>query len=247
MYKVSYPGKATILKHSLCVCVCVCVCGRGGGGGVGLRPFQEYFTYIEPIVHQRWVKAGEPGEKTNWLSISRTWFSHLWPELEPQRWKTYWIKSQLSYPLGYGGPRSTVLSRHRKKTRWEKTIRHNHYENMPIRIYWKFHHQKMKIFRYKNSDIFHFSAQNINCGYSLEPPRRGGSNEYPQSMFLSRNKKINVYPCKPQFYYIKVGVKGGPYYIGMFSWWRYSYMYNNQHTNTKELQQKYRLETVNRN
>ena len=27
------------------------------------------------------------------------------------------------------------------------------------------------------------SAQNIDCGYSLEPPRRGGSNEYPQSMF----------------------------------------------------------------
>ena len=35
----------------------------------------------------------------------------------------------------------------------------------------------------KNSDIFHISAQNIDCGYSLEPPRRGGSNEYPQSMF----------------------------------------------------------------
>ena len=40
----------------------------------------------------------------------------------------------------------------------------------------------------KNSDIFHISAQNIDCGYSLEPPLRGGSNEYPQSMFLSRNK-----------------------------------------------------------
>ena len=23
----------------------------------------------------------------------------------------------------------------------------------------------------------------INCGHSLEPPRRGGSNEYPQSIF----------------------------------------------------------------
>ena len=32
-------------------------------------------------------------------------------------------------------------------------------------------------------------------------------NEYPQSMFWSKNKK-NVYPCKPQFYYIKVGCKG---------------------------------------
>ena len=44
--------------------------------------------------------------------------------------------------------------------------------------------------------------------YSLEPPRRGGSNEYPQSMFLSRNNINNVYPCKPQFFYINVGFKG---------------------------------------
>ena len=35
-------------------------------------------------------------------------------------------------------------------------------------------------------------------------------------MFLSRNKKNNVYPSKPQFYYIKVGFKGGQNYIGMF-------------------------------
>ena len=27
-------------------------------------------------------------------------------------------------------------------------------------------------------------------------------------MFLSRYKKNNVYPCKPQFYCIKVGFKG---------------------------------------
>ena len=31
--------------------------------------------------------------------------------------------------------------------------------------------------------IFLISAQKIDCGYSLEPPHRGGSNEYPQSMF----------------------------------------------------------------
>ena len=51
----------------------------------------------------------------------------------------------------------------------------------------------------KNSDIFHISAQNIDCGYSLKPPRRGGSNEYPQSMFLSRNKKIMYTPVNPSF------------------------------------------------
>ena len=83
-----------------------------------------------------------------------------------------------------------------------------HYENTPIQIYRKFHRQKTENFQNKNFDIFHISAQNIYCGYSLEPPRRGGSNKYPQSMFLSRNKKNNVYPCKPQFYYVEVEFKG---------------------------------------
>ena len=67
---------------------------------------------------------------------------------------------------------------------------------------------KNENFQIKNSDIFHISAQSIDCGYSLELHRRGGSNEYPQSMLLIRNKKNNEYPCKPQFYYIKVGFKG---------------------------------------
>ena len=31
--------------------------------------------------------------------------------------------------------------------------------------------------------FFLFLLQNIDCGYSLEPPRRGGSNMYPKSMF----------------------------------------------------------------
>ena len=60
----------------------------------------------------------------------------------------------------------------------------------------------------KNSVIFHISAQNIYCGYSSEPPRRGGSNEYPQYMFWAEIRKNNVYPCKSQFYYMKVGFKG---------------------------------------
>ena len=58
-----------------------------------------------------------------------------------------------------------------------------HYENTPIQIYWKFNHQKKMKFSDKNVDIFHISAQNTDCWYLLEPPRRGGSNEYPQSMF----------------------------------------------------------------
>ena len=31
--------------------------------------------------------------------------------------------------------------------------------------------KKGKISDKNNSDIFHISAQNIDCGYSLEPPR----------------------------------------------------------------------------
>ena len=34
-------------------------------------------------------------------------------------------------------------------------------------------------FQLKKFDIFLIFAQNIDCGYTLEPPRRGGSNEYP--------------------------------------------------------------------
>ena len=41
--------------------------------------------------------------------------------------------------------------------------------------------------------IFIISAQNIDCGYSLEPPRRGGSNEYPQSMFKAEIWKISKF------------------------------------------------------
>ena len=39
--------------------------------------------------------------------------------------------------------------------------------------------------------FFLFLLQNIDCGYSLEPPRRGGSNEYPQSMFRPKIRKIS--------------------------------------------------------
>ena len=79
----------------------------------------------------------------------------------------------------------------------KRITRISYYENMPNQIYWTFYHQKNENFQIKDFDILHILAQNIDCGYSLEPPRQGGSNEYPQSMFLSRNKKNNVYPVNP--------------------------------------------------
>ena len=71
-----------------------------------------------------------------------------------------------------------------------------------------FHGCKNDNFQMKIFDIFLIFAQNIDCGYTLEPPQRGGSNEYPLSMFWSKNKKKYVYPSKPHFFYIKVGCKG---------------------------------------
>ena len=74
-------------------------------------------------------------------------------------------------------------------------------------ITYKLHITKTRLFKYTEN----FTSRNWKFSHF----RRGGSNEYPQSMFLSKNKKTNIYPYKPQFYYIK----GGQNYIGMFSWW----------------------------
>ena len=41
--------------------------------------------------------------------------------------------------------------------------------------------------------VFLISAQKQRLSYSLEPPRRGGSNEYPQSMFWAEIWKISVF------------------------------------------------------
>ena len=67
----------------------------------------------------------------------------------------------------------------------------SHYENTPIQKYKENFTSKNWKFSDKKSDIFHISAQNIDCGYPLE--RRGGSNEYQLSLFLSKNVKNNVY------------------------------------------------------
>ena len=50
--------------------------------------------------------------------------------------------------------------------------------------------QKLEI-SLKNFDTVLIFAQNIDRRYALEPPRRGGSNEYPHSLFWSKHKKIS--------------------------------------------------------
>ena len=46
--------------------------------------------------------------------------------------------------------------------------------------------------------IFLTFAQNIDCGYTLEPPKRGGSNEYQLSIISKKNKQ------KKTIYYISM-------------------------------------------
>ena len=98
--------------------------------------------------------------------------------------------------------------------------------------------QKRNVSDEKKWDLFVIYARNRDCGYSLEPPHRGGPNGYPQYMFYSRNKKINVYPCKPHFcFYIKVGFKGVKitnyklfitYSLPMLTTWELEHLSNRQ-------------------
>ena len=58
--------------------------------------------------------------------------------------------------------------------------------------------------------IFLISARNMDCGYSLEPPHRGGSNEYPQSMFWAEIWK-NI-----RNFYLKVFIFFGGKILNIF-------------------------------
>ena len=78
---------------------------------------------------------------------------------------------------------------------WVTPLRKHAYSNI-----WKISPpKKIKNFQIRNSDILHISAQNIDCGYSLEPPQRGSSNEYPQSMFYAVIRKIMYTSVNPSF------------------------------------------------
>ena len=65
---------------------------------------------------------------------------------------------------------------------WEKYIYIT--KTRPCNIRKKFGCKNEK-FRWKKKILIF--AKTIDCGYTLEPPRRGGFNEYPQSMFQSKN------------------------------------------------------------
>ena len=76
-----------------------------------------------------------------------------------------------------------------------------HYANMSLQYTAIFHGYKNDYFQTKNCNIFLIFAQNIEC--LSEAVLTSTHNQ----CFGAKIRK-NVYPCKPQFYYIKVGCKG---------------------------------------
>ena len=87
-------------------------------------------------------------------------------------------KTEASYETTVAQRNKNELKYKRLGTIIMKTRLIKYIENLP---------PKTENFQIKNSGSFHISAQNVDCGYSLEPPWQGGSNEYSQSMFLSRS------------------------------------------------------------
>ena len=76
-----------------------------------------------------------------------------------------------------------------------------HYENMPMQYMEIFSAVKIKIF-----DIFFIFAQNIDCGYTLEPPPRGGVLTSTHNLcFGSKIRKIGIPRQTPVLLY-KSGV-----------------------------------------
>ena len=52
--------------------------------------------------------------------------------------------------------------------------------------------------------IFLISAQKIDCGNSLEPPRRGGSNEYHNLSFEQKYENISFFFLSENFQFLVV-------------------------------------------
>ena len=51
----------------------------------------------------------------------------------------------------------------------------------------------------KNSDVFHIFAQNIDGGYTLEPPEAVLTSTHSLCFRAKIRKNVHVYLCKPQF------------------------------------------------
>ena len=130
------------------------------------------------------------------------------------------------YFVKFSAPFRTTHSPHCKKNPVDFTVKTGNW--LPVHVpllllapvdYWLII-TKTSLFKYigkftskiwkisdKNSNIFLMSAQKHRLWVLVRTalPRR--FLRVPTIYILSRNMKNNVYPCTPQFYYIKVGFK----------------------------------------
>ena len=86
----------------------------------------------------------------------------------------------------------------------------NHYNNAPKQYTVIFHGCKNDNFQVKNCDIF------------------------PTINALEQKSENNVYPCKPQFYYIKVGCKGSTLHRHVCMMWDQIQLEEHQHKKMKQ-------------
>ena len=138
------------------------------GTHVSTRSYSESIRYMLIWAHH---------EKQGWIHL---FLPPIWKRLIFFKKKELAPKGSSSFPFKVD-PFSEGVWCTGKQAKWHticlpitKTCLFKYIENFTTKN-WKFSD--------KNSDIFfHISAQNIDGGYSLEPPHHG-SNEYSQSMF----------------------------------------------------------------
>ena len=107
---------------------------------------------------------------------------------------------QITRMLGAPGRRYVFLShrlKHITKTRLFKYI-----ENFTSKNWFYLHKKKLWHFSY------FCSKQRLWVLVRTASEAVLTSTQKSMGFFFQKNKKNNVYPCQPQFYYIKVGLKG---------------------------------------
>ena len=74
----------------------------------------------------------------------------------------------------------------------EGILLYQHYENLPMQHTDIFSQLKIENFHEKSFDNFHSFAQNIDCGYTLEPPSEAVLTSTHNLCFGSKIRKIGI-------------------------------------------------------
>ena len=141
------------------------------------RRFRSACGFAQSDQKFQWVHFGSPRMQTFFMLTTKT--------LVRLRGYTGWFES----PFG-SQDRKYIFARCGYFHHITKTCLFKYIENITT---------KNENFQIKSSDIFHIFAQNIDCGYSLEPLHRGGSNEYHNLCFWAELRKIMYTPVNPSF------------------------------------------------